>query len=167
MMRSTQHLLWVFSFVFCVLASSVVVSCKQTHSPMVQHPHLLPGLWESTGNIRLFEEWWLPDDSTLVGRSFSVNGTDTLLLETMELSQRSGQWTFWATPVTQNQGGRSIPFRSTDATDSMVFENPGHDYPNRIVYRLQADTLLHTRTENMAGNKPKTFTFRKIGCTRF
>ncbi|HMM12163.1 MAG TPA: DUF6265 family protein [Bacteroidales bacterium] len=132
---------------------------------MPQHPHLLPGLWESTGNVRLFEEWWLPDDSTLLGRSFSVNGHDTLLIESMELSLRSGSWTYWASPVNQNEG-RAIPFRMTDATDAMVFENPDHDYPNRIIYRLETDTLLFARTENMAGNKPKEFSFQKIGCTR-
>ncbi len=147
------------------LAIWALTSCKPAHTPLVQHPHFLPGLWESTGNIRLYEEWWMPDDSTLTGRSFSVNGTDTLLIEQMELSYRSGKWTYWASPVNQNSG-RAVPFALTETTDALVFENPKHDYPNRIIYKLAADTLLNTRIENMAGNKTKTFSFRKIGCAR-
>ncbi len=152
-----------------ILAAAIAIvfhACTLKPKPMIQHPHFLPGLWESTGNIRLFEEWWIINDSNLAGRSFSNNGNDTLLLETMELKQTGGKWFYVALVAGQNES-RAVSFTMTDAADAMVFENPDHDYPNRIIYKLEADTLLYARTENMASNKVKEFSFRKIGCTKY
>lgn len=151
--------------IFLLVAGQGFQSCSPKPEPMTQHPHFLPGLWESTGNIRLYEEWWIIDDSTLMGKSFSINGNDTLMLETMELRQMRGNWIYQALVAGQNEG-KTVRFPMTDAKEAMVFENAEHDYPNRIIYKLEADTLLFARTENMAGNKSKEFRFRKIGCTR-
>lgn len=156
----------VHFLIFLLVAGQGFQSCSPKPEPMTQHPHLLPGLWESTGNTRLYEEWWIIDDSTLSGKSFSINGNDTLMLETMELRQMRGNWIYQALVAGQNQG-KTVRFPMTDAIDAMVFENAEHDYPNRIIYKLEADTLLYARTENLAGNKVKEFRFRKIGCTRF
>lgn len=142
-----------------------MTSCHQSAQKMVQHPHLLPGLWKNAGNISVYEEWSISNDSTLTGRAYSVNGSDTLVVETMELSLRQGLWTFWAEPVAQ-YNGRAVPFVKNDYPDAMVFENPEHDNPNRIIYRLEADSLLYVRIENFAGNKSKEFSFIKISCTR-
>lgn len=155
----------LFRFALVRLILLGMFRCKPAHTPMVQHPHLLPGLWESTGNIKLYEEWWLPNDSTLIGRNFSLNGSDTLFTEKMELNYRGGKWTFWIR-VHDNDNKEGVPFALQESAGAMVFENANHDYPNRIVYKLVADTLLDTRIENLAGNKSKVFSFRKIGCTR-
>jgi hypothetical protein len=40
-----------------------------------------------------------------------------------------------------------------------VFENPTHDYPQRIVYRRQGDVLI-ARTEDMAGGNGQDFRYR-------
>jgi Domain of unknown function (DUF6265) len=40
-----------------------------------------------------------------------------------------------------------------------AFENPAHDYPQRIVYRRQGDVLI-ARTEDMAGGNGQDFRYR-------
>lgn len=40
-----------------------------------------------------------------------------------------------------------------------VFENPAHDYPQRIVYRREGDVLT-ARTEDMAGGNGQDFRYR-------
>ena len=40
-----------------------------------------------------------------------------------------------------------------------VFENAAHDYPQRIVYRREGDTLV-ARTEDMAGGNRQDFRYR-------
>ena len=40
-----------------------------------------------------------------------------------------------------------------------VFENPAHDYPQRISYRRQGDVLI-ARTEDMAGGNGQDFRYR-------
>jgi Domain of unknown function (DUF6265) len=40
-----------------------------------------------------------------------------------------------------------------------VFENPAHDYPQRIVYRREGDVLI-ARTEDMAGGNGQDFRYR-------
>jgi Domain of unknown function (DUF6265) len=40
-----------------------------------------------------------------------------------------------------------------------VFENPAHDYPQRIIYRREGDSLV-ARTEDMAGGNGQDFRYR-------
>jgi len=48
------------------------------------------------------------------------------------------------------------------SSNQWIFENPSHDYPNRIIYRIENDSILHTRVENMLGKKSIVFRFRKL-----
>ena len=41
----------------------------------------------------------------------------------------------------------------------VVFENPAHDYPQRIAYRREGDALI-ARTEDMAGGNGQDFRYR-------
>jgi len=43
--------------------------------------------------------------------------------------------------------------------DEAVFENPGHDYPQRIIYRRAGEELI-ARTEDMAGGNGQDFRYR-------
>ena len=47
--------------------------------------------------------------------------------------------------------------------DQAVFENPNHDFPRRVSYRLNADGSLTARIEGTRGGKPasKEWTWRR------
>ena len=48
----------------------------------------------------------------------------------------------------------------------MVFENPKHDFPQRIRYRLKGDTL-HARIEGTINGKERAidFPYQRASCT--
>jgi hypothetical protein len=122
----------------------------------------LAGLWKSEGNILLFEEWVIQPDSSLLGRGFSVNGNDTIIFEKIRLAQNNGLLTYFANVSEQNQGKEIAFVLVENAINKWVFENPNHDYPNRIIYTFTSDSTFTSRIENMRGNKQKEFRFKKI-----
>lgn len=122
----------------------------------------LVGLWKSEGNLVFYEHWIQLPDSSLVGKGFSINGTDTLFSESLRIAYQNDTLYYYATVYRQNKGGE-IPFRLVKSEKSgWVFENPSHDYPNRIIYKIQNDSVLFARTENIRGNKPIEFRFKKV-----
>lgn len=122
----------------------------------------LIGLWQSQGTIVFYERWQMTDDSAFLGVSFSINGTDTLVLEHLRIAKEHQNLVYEATVPNQNKG-LSIRFIQTEsATDRLVFENLQHDYPNRITYIMINDSSLTTIIENSNGNKQKRFELKKI-----
>lgn len=104
----------------------------------------LTGTWQSNASGRQMLETWVKlDDSTFAGKGRLVRKGDTLLLESVSLEQRGGQLYYVPTVTGQNNG---MPVRFTlTAIDSrqMVFENPAHDFPQKVSYTLVSpDSLL-------------------------
>ena len=104
------------------------------------------------------EVWEIQDDSTLTGRGMRIkaeNG-DTVLLETMTLELRGDTITYNATVRGQNKN-LPVPFELTLAdVDGYLFENPGHDNPQKIRYRLLGNRELQVLTEVKRGNRTVT-----------
>ncbi len=65
----------------------------------------------------------------------SVRPTDTLLLETIQLAFRGGQW-FYIPAVEDQNHGQPIHFAIIYLGEAhFISENPGNDYPQRIIYQ--------------------------------
>ncbi len=122
----------------------------------------IAGLWQTEGNMLYYEHWAPRNDSVLEGRGFSLNGSDTLFSEKLKIETSKGAMTYFAQVSDQNKGA-AIPFPLVKQTkNSWIFENPQHDYPNRIIYTLLNDSTLDARIENIRGKKAKTFHFKRI-----
>jgi hypothetical protein len=96
------------------------------------------GEWEKTDSLGTLREIWERlDDSTFVGLSFYIqNKKDTLHNEQMELMQNGDHLIYNATIKGENNDS-PIPFQMTKDEDSLlVFENPKHEYPQKIQYKL-------------------------------
>ena len=109
--------------------------------------------WDSTTSDRytLFESWRVEDDSTLVGKGYALAGKDTVFVEQLRLEVRDGRPTYLARIDSQNNGSW-VPFQAqSHGPDSLIFENPGHVFPQCISYvRTGASTwdVLVTGTQN-------------------
>ncbi len=147
------------ALIFLVL---LAVSCQSEKKQPVLSVQSLAGTWKSTGNLVFYEEWTLQPDSSLLGKGYSINGSDTLVLEQLRIAKIKDTLTYFATVIKQNKG-REVAFKCVESEiHRWVFENNRHDYPNRIIYQLDADTLLFARTENKRGNKPVEFHFKRL-----
>ena len=147
-----------FRLFFMVLVLGVLLSCQQSSTNL----YSLEGLWKTEQGPLFYEQWTLMADSNLAGKGFTIKGNDTLILETMRLRQKEGNWVYEALAYGQNNG-QSITFNLNDQSGNRwIFENLAHDYPNRIVYTFENDSTLMVRTENTAGNKVQDFHFKRI-----
>lgn len=104
----------------------------------------LLGEWEKTDSLgTLVEIWKTEDDSTFVGESYYIqNQKDTIHRETIELMQDQEHLIYTATVEGENND-EGVPFQMTKDNDSLlVFENPKHDFPQKIKYQLKKDNSL-------------------------
>lgn len=108
----------------------------------------LEGTWQMrTGKGVLFETWTKTGPSELHGKSYRVNGSDTVRLETVSLIQDDSGIHY--IPVVQNQNqGQPVRFTLISAeARRFIFENLDHDYPQRIIYRFISSDSLVARVE--------------------
>jgi hypothetical protein len=121
----------------------------------------LLGVWQKqSGKGILTESWRRLDDSTFVGRSFFVVNCDTLSSEKIRLEQRNGKLYYIPTVADQNEG-KPIAFTQNSLTDSTVtFENPQHDFPQKIDYRFQKPDSLIAEVSAMVNGSQKSIVFR-------
>ncbi len=83
----------------------------------------------------LQESWERLNDSTYIGTSIFIKGTDTMSPETIRLEQH-GNALFYM-PIVRNQNdGKPITFKLTlIKVHELTFENPAHDFPQKIRYK--------------------------------
>jgi hypothetical protein len=104
------------------------------------HLAWLAGCWQSTSSRRTVEEHWLPvRGNSMVGVSRTVLADTLLEYELVVLRERDGVIAYEAHP--SGQPAAIFPARAiTDS--SAIFENPTHDFPQRIGYTRRADSLI-------------------------
>ena len=95
--------------------------------------------------------------SIMLGLNRSVSGTAHGRFEYLRIVQTKIDTYYWARPG----GAKETPFKMTKATENhVVFENPDHDFPKRIEYRLDGDEL----TAQISGDEPgPSWTWKRIG----
>jgi hypothetical protein len=102
------------------------------------------GEWKKTDSIGTLEEKWKSEnDSTYIGTSYFIkeNG-DTIHSEAIELQEFQEHLIYKATVKGENNND-AIPFLLMQSTDSLlVFENPKHDYPQKIMYKRNKDKSI-------------------------
>lgn len=87
-----------------------------------------------------YERWQRADDGTALGMGFVMVEKDTVFIEHLRIAPDSARRLAYHVRVPSQNGGDAIAFALTAcAGDSMVFENPAHDFPRRISYALQPD----------------------------
>jgi hypothetical protein len=113
----------------------------------------LAGHWsgEQRG-VRMEELWTAPDGGTLLGLHRDVARGRTVGWEFLRIEEKDGVVTYWASPG----GAAPTPFRLVESEPRrVVFENRAHDFPQRILYWLDAEDRLHARIEGPAENPEK------------
>lgn len=125
----------------------------------------LAGCWASTGGEEgSGEQWMAPAGGTMLGVSRTVRDSNTVAYEYMQIRNTAEQNVeFIAKPSGQSEAA----FIAVELTDGeVVFQNPGHDFPQRIIYALKADGALEVRIEGeMDGDVRRvTFPFTRIAC---
>jgi hypothetical protein len=148
-----------------LLLITILISCKKSDSgdsdsnekDKVRTAHWLIGSWEfkSTEGI-LSESWKKVNDSTFQGQSYLIKAKDTVHFEMITLEQKGEELTYLTTILGQNDD-KPISFILTEATEKqLVFENPTHDYPQKISYNHISKDSLVTEISGLQSGKPSS-----------
>lgn len=125
----------------------------------------LAGCWQSVGGEPgSGEQWTPPAGDTLLGVSRTVRGGRTVAYEFLRIRRLDdGRLAYVALP----SGQRETTFPLLRATErSLVFENLEHDFPQRVIYSLDDDGVLHARIEGLRRGELRSvdFPLRRIDC---
>ena len=111
---------------------------------IIENASWLIGKWENISNDgNGFESWVKINDSLYSGESYFIKGKDTLSTEFIKLEQLLGALYYIPTVSNQN-GSQPVSFKlSSYDKDHLIFENPSHDFPQKITYsQINSDSLL-------------------------
>lgn len=105
----------------------------------VQRLAWLQGCWAIDTPERTVEEQWMaPRAGSLLGMSRTVRGGKLTAYEAVILRERDGRFEYEVSP----SGQPTTVFASTEVGNaSIVFENPKHDFPQRIGYTRRGTSL--------------------------
>jgi hypothetical protein len=102
----------------------------------------ISGDWQTApgGRAQIEEHWTLPAGGTMIGMGRTVVGTKTIEFEFLRIEQRGDDIYYVAHP---NANCPQTDFKLTRLTEQeVIFENPEHDYPKRVIYRKNADAIV-------------------------
>lgn len=136
----------------------ILIHCFSGHSQSMEALGFLAGTWKVEGK-ETYEVWEKTDGNELKGSSYKIKDGKKVVTETLSIKNVDGKIVYEATVANQNKG-KAIPFTlSPDTSKGYSFENPGHDFPTKIIYQKTSDTGLMIQ---VLGADDKGFTLKFI-----
>jgi hypothetical protein len=150
-----------------VASAALPAPAQEPSAPLQEAPTIhdlgfLVGCWEGelgSSGRRVRETW-----SALGGQMMLVTGQmfgqgSTTFFEFARVEARGWEVVYVPYP----SGRESVPFRLIETGEGRaVFENPGHDFPQRIVYRLDDGGRLVATASG--GERSQEFSMAPVSC---
>ncbi len=135
-----------------VILAGILGGTAEGTGPGLEGLAWMAGTWTGTlDGVEMEEIWTAPKGSSMLGLHRDVAGGRTQSFEFLRIEVAADGITYWASP----KGRPATPFRLAKAEGRrVVFENPAHDFPTRILYWLTDDGALHAKIEGTQGGKP-------------
>jgi hypothetical protein len=118
----------------------------------------LSGCWERTDKSgTMFSEMWMkPAGNSMIGTGRTVRNGKTADFEFLRIEQQADGIYYIAKP---KANATETPFKLKSSNDgTYVFENPAHDFPQRLIYKFNG-TSLQARIEGTINGQPKGIDF--------
>lgn len=123
----------------------------------------MTGCWTMDRNgVKVEEHWSKPAGEVMLGYSRTVRPGKPTFYEQLRIEVREGQVSY--VPIAGKQGPIVFPLKKSSENE-VVFENPSHDYPQRIAYTRTGDEL-RARIELLDEAKPRSqsFLYKRVAC---
>ena len=150
--------------VVLISITAVAVSIASQKSD-VERLEWISGCWASDdGKERIEENWMKPAGQTLMGMSRTVAGGKTVFTEYIQIREVNGQLAY---VVSLGLAAKPVIFKLIKSSESeATFENPEHDFPQRIIYRRESADALFARIEGQEKgvNKAIDFHYKRSRC---
>jgi hypothetical protein len=154
-----------FLCLVCFVAAGVMPLAQAAEAVPARLQSLawLLGSWEREGlreGSSGVETWQVVGDA-FVGSGKRLKGATVAFEEKLRL-EANGADVFYVADVAENP--QPVRFRMVEqAGTSAVFENPAHDFPKRIAYRLEGDELV---VATSGDGREVTFRFKRVAALR-
>jgi hypothetical protein len=161
-----RRILPYLAIVALLLSASAAGDARAGHVP--EEPSIaalgwIAGVWVMEhGEARTEEHWTDLGGDTYMAISRTVRAGHTVFYEYLRIEQRRDGIYY----VAQPKNRLPVDFRLTSLSgQEAVFENPNHDFPQRIVYRKNGDGTLTARIEGRRQGQTvsQEFHFRSLG----
>lgn len=129
----------------------------------IQRAAWLQGCWVMTNATRSVEEaWTAPKAGAMIGVSRTIQNDKMTAYEFIVLREEGERLAYVAHP----SGQPPATFLSTTVSGSeLIFENPTHDFPQQIGYRLDGDALTAWIRGTQKGRDRRVeFPYRRSRC---
>ena len=123
---------------------------------------MIQGKWKiDTDKFEAYEEWKLKDNTEIVGTSYSIKNGEMNKSEDLFIKKIGNYWGYIAIPKNQMP---ALFILKSSVNNKYVFENPEHDFPQRIIYEFVQEKRISVIVEGVEKGKPKklNFSFIKI-----
>ncbi len=121
----------------------------------------MSGCWEARGNEKsqlISENWMSPAGTSILGMGRTVKENRTVGYEFMRIEVRGMDYYFVAQPM---GNATETAFKlTTSQPTSATFENPEHDFPQKIMYWKDGADFLRARIEGKVDGKAESMDFR-------
>src|SRR5262249_40654559 len=144
---------------------AVLAATSQPPTASVKDVAWIAGCWDLTRNGRhIAEHWMAPEGGTMMGVSRTGAGGKTAEWEFLIVREGANGPEYGAKPSDQAEA----TFTSTRVSaNDVVFENPAHDFPKRIIYKRDGDALTASIEGPMNGQTRRIdFPYAKAACGR-
>ncbi len=143
----------------------MLLLCLSAAQPGREKPSFdrLTGSWLMQTPRMVFLEKWEKSTDGFTGAMYIIRTNDTTTAETIRLLQINGKYYYEATTAGQNDQ-QPVKFELVSySLDRWVFENPAHDYPQRIVYAfVGSDSLVASISAITGSEKLTNFRFKRL-----
>lgn len=133
----------------------------------IQDLQWLGGCWQATGAVEpgSEEHWLAPAGGGMLGMGRTVRKGKMVAWEFMRIQENADSLVFTAMPSGKPEASFQL---QTLEKQKVVFENPRPEFPQRVIYQLNADGSLLGRIEGMIKDQLKgiDFPMQKIACTK-
>jgi hypothetical protein len=127
----------------------------------------MAGCWApEKGDAGSVEHWLAPAGGTMLGVSRTIKNGETVEFEFMQLRVNAeGKLVFIALPSGQKETTFVV---LSLGKESVTFENPQHDFPQKVSYRLESGDRLVGRIEGNRGGTLRgiDFPMRRVSCEK-
>lgn len=154
------------------LAALLVSACggKETSSPekkqeksRLEKAAWLLGSWKNNSDQGTMTETWIKDHAdSYSAKTYFVIGQDTVFRELSKLEE-TGSNLQCVISIEGENDEKPVTFKMTKQSEqNLVFENPKHDFPQKITYQCKEDSII----AEISGMQDGKFVKERFGMVR-
>ena len=145
------------AFLMLLLGVSAAADIEPV-APEISSLSWLSGCWAYDGkDPGSGEHWMRPAGGTMFAVSRTISGSRTIAFEYLQITETDeNSLALIASPSGQSPARFDL---LSLGNNEVIFENPEHDFPQRIIYRLADDGALLGRVEGQSSGRPIAIDF--------